>query len=113
MYVDDISRHDGATWAIAYDKRDNVYNPYGERIFGSGLVGSAYCHFTHTGVLSRRAGQGRVIMDTASLIYEEWNLYPGQHWLLIGGTGYDISRIDDGSRVTGRYHARLMREIGN
>lgn len=101
----------GSEWMEFYDRGELVGN--GTRIFGSSLVGSALCLAGREGVRHRRGRDGTMIIDDMWVLYPPGiEIHAEKSFVNYKGTAWNVESTRDGTRVSGKNLAKVMRIIG-
>ena len=113
MYIPlDLSSFESSKVAEFYSTGEEV-NEYGEKVFGSSLIGSCYCLFIPDSTNVNPTRDGIIVADDAYIHYpSSMSFKPETTIVTVDGERYNVIWIQDGSLSTGMNYARLMRIVG-
>jgi len=112
MFVNLLGSGQSTTWVEFYDKGIEI-NEYGEKVFGSSLVGSALCVVIPDDVVMKRTENGVIRVNDVYVHFPaSMDVEPERTLVRIDGTAYNMLYIYDGAGITGTRYARLMEIVG-
>jgi hypothetical protein len=112
MFIDHQDNSPSVSWATIYCHGSSV-NEYGERLFGSSLVGSAYCRMEVGNMHQRRMADGTFPVETRNVLVDDiFSFNPYTATVSVDGTGYKVESSWGGSNLTGRTLLKVVRLLG-